>query len=181
MKDQFCVAERNAVTVLERGAGDRPPVDERLIARARCQVQEHELLVGCPLNECVVAMDGLVDECDIVVAVPPDPQDLARERHGHSPRALADIDPGLVAGARYLEPRCALLSPRGSAPQRPTDRKQPGGNRQGTGETEPHHHDRRSPISFGHLYTRALRRLREALVQRFHASLQDPARHRGLR
>jgi hypothetical protein len=72
MKCQDRITKRNAVAVLERRARNRPVVDQRLIARPGRQVHEDELLVRGPPDERMVAVDGVVLERNLIVAVPPD-------------------------------------------------------------------------------------------------------------
>jgi hypothetical protein len=174
MKNQYGSAERDAVPVLERRALNRPFVEQRLVARSRRQIHEDEFLVRRALDERMVAMDGFMLERNVIVAVPPDTQDLTLEGHRHSVRPFANANPRLVTPPRWRG--CGeggLPTERRPAPCGSADREQPGEQGQCPRESKPHHHHRRSPIGFGDLAARAPRRIHHALVRRLYAELQN--------
>ncbi len=120
----------------------------------------------------MMAMDGLVRERDVVVAVPANAENLARESNRHGIRTFADVDPGLVSDRRRLGRGWRIALPaRRTPPHRAADREKPGQERHGTRKRKTHSQDRRPPIGLGKLRTCLPRGIHDALVHGLHAKL----------
>lgn len=171
-KRQLGIAERNAISGRKPGSFDRFAVQQRLVALARREVDENELIIGRPLDQRMMAVHRRMIERDIVIAVPTDAQQLPAEYYWC--RTLADLDPRLAACGNVVMPghrtnfRHLITAPQGAP-----DSKQPSDQRHRAGKPEADDQQRRALISLDDLLAGLPRAIDDPLVKRLHRELQD--------